>query len=103
MQQILGNETLWRYRGKLDCQNALLGVQHIKNVAELCNLKKGTTEEQCLRYLYDTLGMMYAIWWREGMNISRRKIGSNADEIQVLVSFHKDGGKIGTVIDEKII
>ena len=103
LQQILGNETLWRYRGKLDCQNALLGVQHIKNVAELCNLKKGTTEEQCLRYLYDTLGMMYAIWWREGMKISRRKIGSNADEIQVLVSFHKDGGKIGTVIDEKII
>lgn len=103
LQQILGNEELWRYKGELEYQNVLLGVQYVRNAAVLCNIEKGSTEEQCLKYLYDTLGMMYAIWWRDGMEISRRKIGSTTNEVQVLVSFQKDDGTIGTVIDENII
>lgn len=102
LQQILGNEMLWRYKGELEYQNVLLGVQYVRNAVVLCNIEKNSTEEQCLKYLYDTLGMMYAIWWRDGMEISRRKIGSTTNEVQVLVSFHKDDGTIGTVIDENI-
>lgn len=102
LQQILGNEVLWRYKGELEYQNVLLGVQYVRNAVVLCNIEKNSTEEQCLKYLYDTLGMMYAIWWRDGMEISRRKIGSTTNEIQVLVSFQKDDGTIGTVIDENI-
>lgn len=102
LQQILGNEVLWRYKGELEYQNVLLGVQYVRNAVVLCNIEKNSTEEQCLKYLYDTLGMMYAIWWRDGMEISRRKIGSTTNEVQVLVSFQKDDGTIGTVIDENI-
>lgn len=102
LQQILGNEVLWRYKGELEYQNVLLGVQYVRNAVVLCNIEKNSTEEQCLKYLYDTLGMMYAIWWRDGMEISRRKIGSTTNEVQVLVSFQKDDGTIGTVIDKNI-
>ena len=101
--QILGNETLWKYNGELKCKNALLDEEYIRNVFVLCDFEKNSTEEKCLKCLYDTLAMMYAIWWRAGMKISRRKIGSTNNEIQVLVSFCYDDGTIGTVIDEKII
>ena len=103
LRKILSDRTLWNYSGALAFQNALLGVGHIKNVAVLCEFEVASAEDKCLKCLYDTLGMMNVIWWREGMKISRRKIGSTNNEIQVLLSFQKENGTIGTVIDEKII
>lgn len=103
LQQILREKTLWRYKQPLKCQNALLDVRYVKNVAVLCAFEKDTSEEHYLKCLYDTLGMMYLLWWKSGMNISRRKVGSLSNEIQVLVSFQKESGAIGTVIDETII
>lgn len=103
LQQILHESTLWRYKQELKCQNALLDVRYIKNVAVLCSFEKGTSKERYLKCLYDTLGMMYSLWWQEGMNISRRKIGSLSNEIQVLLSFQKEDGTIGSIIDETII
>ncbi len=103
LMEILGNKELWRYKGELECQNVLLGVQHVRNVVVLCDFKKDSTEDKDLKCLYDTLGMMYALWWREGMKITRRKIGSTTNELQVLLSFQKADGTIGTVIDENII
>lgn len=101
--QILDNQELWRYKGKMECQNALLGVQYVRNATVLCNFEKGSTEERCLMCLYDTMGMMSALWWSDGMKILRRKAGSTTNEIQVLVSFQNAAGIIGTVIDENII
>lgn len=103
LTQIIENKELWRYKGKMECQNALLGVQYVRNAAVLCNFEKDSTEEKCLKCLYDTLGMMSALWWSDGMKILRRKIGSATNEVQVLVSFQKTDGTIGTVIDENII
>lgn len=103
LMEILGNKELWRYKGELECQNVLLGVQHVRNAVVLCDFKKDSTEDKDLKCLYDTLGMMYALWWREGMKITRRKIGSTTNELQVLLSFQKADGTIGTVIDENII
>ncbi len=103
LQKILSDRTLWNYSGALKYKNALLGVEHIKNVAVLCELETASAEDKYLRCLYDTLGMMNVIWWRDGMKISRRKIGSTSNEIQVLLSFKKENGASGTVIDEKII
>lgn len=103
LQQILNEKNLWRYGGKLKCQNTLLDVHYVKNVAVLCALKKDSSQEDYLKCLYDTLGMMSALWWKKEMNISRRKIGSTTNEIQVLLSLQKEDGTIETVIDESII
>lgn len=103
LMEILGNKELWKYEGELECQNALLGVHHVRNVALLCGFKKDSTADKDLKCLYDTLAMMNALWWREGMKITRRKIGSTTNELQVLLSFQKADGTIGTVIDENII
>lgn len=103
LMEILGNKELWKYEGELECQNALLGVHHVRNVALLCGFKKDSTADKDLKCLYDTLAMMNALWWREGMKITRRKIGSTTNELQVLLSFQKANGTIGTVIDENII
>lgn len=103
LQQILHEKTLWRYKHELKCQNTLLDVHYIKNIAVLCAFEKDSPEESYLKCLYDALGMMYPLWWENGMNISRRKIGSSTNEIQVLLSFQKEDGTIGTVIDESII
>ena len=75
----------------------------MRNATVLCNFEKGSTEERCLMCLYDTMGMMSALWWSDGMKILRRKAGSTTNEIQVLVSFQNAAGIIGTVIDENII
>ncbi len=61
LMQILGNKELWRYKGELEYQNVLLGVQHVRNAAVLCDFKKNSTEDKDLKCLYDTLGMMYAL------------------------------------------
>lgn len=103
LQQILKNQTLWKYKHELKCQNALLDVLYIKNVARLCVFEKNSTEEHYLKCLYDAIGMMSALWWKNEMNISRRKIGSSDNMIQVLLSFQKEDGTAGTVIDETII
>ncbi len=103
LAQILNNDILWRYKAKLKFQNVLLDIHYVKNAARLCDFEKGTTNERYLNCLYDAIGMMYTLWWKNGMNISRRKIGTTTNEIQVLLSFQKEDGTIGTVIDESII
>lgn len=103
LTQILDDKNLWRYEPELKIQNALLGVHYVKNLAKLCDFKKNDTDEKCLSCLYDAIGMMHTLWWKDGMNISRRKIGTMKNEIQVLLSFQKDDGTIGTVIDNSII
>ena len=103
LQQILNEKTLWRYKRKLKCQNTLLDVHYVKNVAMLCAFEKDSSQENYLKCLYDTLGMMSVLWWENGMSISRRRIGSTTNEIQVLLSFQKEDGTIGTVTDESII
>lgn len=103
LQQILHKKALWLYKCELKCQNALLDVHYIKNVAVICVFEKGSSEEHYLKCLYDILGMMHLLWWENGMNISRRKIGTSTNEIQVLHSFQKEDETKGTVIDKSII
>ncbi len=104
LQQILSKKELWKYaKNEINYQNTLLDVQYIRSVAMLCSFGSGTTEQKYLECLYDTIGMMYPIWWESGMTISRRKARAKNNEIQVLLSFQKEDGTIGTVTDESMI
>ncbi len=104
LQQILSKKELWKYaKNEINYQNTLLDVQYIRGVAMLCSFGSGTTEQKYLECLYDTIGMMYPIWWESGMTISRRKARAKNNEIQVLLSFQKEDGTIGTVTDESMI
>ena len=106
LQQIFMKENgLWKY-GKTDTMKSrkkvLLDYKIVRNASVLCGLKENSSDNHYLTCLYDTIAMMYPIWYQEGLYIPRRKVNSSINELQV-ISFKRGNEDIGTVIDEDIL
>ena len=102
LMEILTNKTLWQYNKDMTYENAILDTHYIPDVAVVCTFDSETSSEKHLNCLYDTLAMMHKIWWSNNMKILRRNTASDGNEIQALISFQKENGDSGTVIDNNL-